>query len=72
MFAILNQSSAISVDMLDRLEKEILLVSEPLLRGQLIKLLAQRRDLFHQDSLRRIEQLEKLVESLQKQIYDKN
>lgn len=72
MFAILNQSSAISVDILNRLEKEILLVSEPLLRGQLIKLLTQRRNLFHQDDLRRIEQLEKLVESLQKQIYDKN
>ena len=69
MFAILNQSEPISPEDMSILEKEIPLVSEPLLRGQLMKLFAQRK-LFSTQAgmtyLKRIEELEREVDRLKK------
>ena len=75
MFALLNQSSAISKEEMERLHNEIPLVSEPLLRNQLMKLYHQRWGFGgkrYEDYARKIHELEKTVEDLKKKLHDNN
>ena len=75
MFALLNQSSSISEDDMARLSDEIPLVSEPLLRNQLMKLYHQRRGFegkSYEDYARKIYELEKKVKDLEKKLHDNN
>lgn len=72
MFALLNQSNDISEDSLNRLEKEILLVSEPLLRNQLMHLFTTRKKFKCDDLKKTIADLEKRIRILEKRLYDKN
>lgn len=75
MFALLNQSSALNEDEMDRLYNEIPLVSEPLLRNQLMKLYHQRRGFEgnrYEDYARKIRELERTVEKLKRKLHDNN
>lgn len=72
MFALLNQSDDISDDSLNRLEKEIPLVSEPLLRSQLMRLFTMRKKFKCGDSQETIAALEKRIRILEEQLHDKN
>ena len=75
MFALLNQSSALSEEEMDRLYNEIPLVSEPLLRNHLMKLYHQRRGFEgkrYEDYARKIQELERTVEELKKRLHDNN
>ena len=75
MFALLNQSSTISEEEMDRLYNEIPLVSEPLLRSQLMKLYHQRRGFEgkrYEDYARKIQELEQTVAELKKKLHDNN
>lgn len=72
MFALLNQSNDISEDNLNRLEKEILLVSEPLLRSQLMRLFTMRKKFKYGDFQETIATLEKRIQILEERLYDKN
>lgn len=75
MFALLNQSSDISKEEMERLHNEIPLVSEPLLRNQLMKLYHQRWGFGgkrYEDYARKIHELEKTVEDLKKKLHDNN
>lgn len=73
MFAVLNQSDSIPESEMIRLEKEIPLVSEPLLRGQLMKLYAQRKafaEKLRDEYEARIQVLENMIENLKNQLHD--
>lgn len=75
MFALLNQSTAISEEEMDRLYSEIPLVSEPLLRGQLMNLYQQRHGFEgkrYEDYARKIQELEQTVAELKKKLNDNN
>ena len=72
MFALLNQSGDIPEDSLNRLEKEIPLVSEPLLRSQLMRLFTMRKKFKCGDSLEIIAALEKRIQILEDRLHDKN
>ena len=75
MFALLNQSRAISPEEIDRLRGDIRLVSEPLLRSQLIKLYNQRSSFEgkrYEDYARKIQELEQTVEELKQKLHDYN
>lgn len=75
MFALLNQSNAISKEEMNRLYKEIPLVSEPLLRSQLMKLYHQRscfEGKVYDDCVQKIQELEQTVEELKKKLHDNN
>lgn len=72
MFALLNQSSDISEDSLNRLEKEIPLVSEPLLRNQLMHLFTTRKKFKCDDFKETIAALEKRIQILEERLHDKN
>ncbi len=75
MFALLNQSSAISEEEMERLYNEIPLVSEPLLRNQLMKLYHQRsgfEEKRYEVYARKIQELEKTVEELKIRLHDNN
>lgn len=67
MFETLNRSDNISQDELATLEKEIPLVSEPLLRSQLMRLYSQRKTFENGDYVRRIEELESRIKYLEEQ-----
>ncbi|MBD5235795.1 MAG: AAA family ATPase [Barnesiella sp.] len=70
MFALLNESRSLTRDELDLLEKEIYLVSEPLLRSQLLKLYSQRIILKNNSLEKTIELLEQRIKQLEERIYD--
>ena len=72
LFSLLNQSEEISPDEMRLLEVEIPLVSEPLLRNQLMRLYAQRKGFQEGDYQRRIKELESRIEYLERRLYDKN
>lgn len=65
MFETLNRSDVISQEELAILEKEIPLVSEPLLRSQLMRLYSQRKSFENGDYARRIEELESRIKYLE-------
>ena len=73
MFAQLNQSSVIGDEEMDKLFNEIPLVSEPLLRGQLMKLYQERRNFEgrrHEDYAAKIHELEQTIHELKKKLND--
>lgn len=72
MFAILNQSDEISEESFSLLEKEIPLVSEPLLRSQLMRLFTMRKKFKQGDFQEVITALENRIRYLEEQLYDKN
>lgn len=72
MFETLNRSDVISQEELSILEKEIPLVSEPLLRSQLMRLFSQRKSYENGDYSRRIEELEAKIKYLEGQRDDYN
>lgn len=72
MFALLNESRTLTQDELDLLEKEIYLVSEPLLRSQLLKLYSQRITLRNNSLEQTIRQLEERIKRLEDNQNDKN
>ena len=72
MFEILNSSNAISQEVLSKLGREIPLVSEPLLRSQLMRLYSQRKSFENGDYQKRIEELEHKIQQLERERNDKN
>jgi len=72
MFALLNQSDDISEVSLNRLEKEIPLVSEPLLRSQLMRLFTMRKKYKCGDFEETIAALEKRIQILEERLHDKD
>lgn len=65
MFETLNRSASISQEELATLEKEIPIVSEPLLRTQLMRLYSQRKTFENGDNIRRIDTLESRIKYLE-------
>ena len=72
MFQILNKSELLTQQELDKLSKEIPLVSEPLLRGQLMRLYSQRKNFENGDYMAKISALEDRIHELEKQLNDNN
>ena len=72
MFKILNKSESLSKLELEKLSKEIPLVSEPLLRGQLMRLYSQRKNFENGDYMAKIEALEVRIHELEKQVNGNN
>lgn len=72
MFTLLNQSGGISDEDLNLLEKEIPLVSEPLLRGQLMRLYSMRKKFEFGDYQEKITTLENRIRYLEERLNDKN
>lgn len=72
MFEILNRSNKISQEDLSMLGDEIPLVSEPLLRSQLMRLYSQRKNFEDGDYQARIEGLERKIQQLERASNDKN
>lgn len=72
MFKILNKSESLSKLELEKLSKEIPLVSEPLLRGQLMRLYSQRKNFENGDYMAKIEALEVRIRDLEKQLNGNN
>lgn len=72
IFEILNRSKGISQEELSMLGREIPLVSEPLLRSQLMRLYSQRKSFENVEYQTRIEELERKVKQLETARNDKN
>ena len=72
MFKKLNKSETLMNADYKLLSKEIPLVSEPLLRGQLMKLYSQRKSFEKGAYMEKIEALEKRIRDLEKQLNDNN
>lgn len=71
LFRLLNKSERLSSDEMRQLEAEIPLVSEPLLRSQLMRLYSQRKVFEHPEYSKRIEELERRIKELEERRYDK-
>lgn len=65
MFEVLNRSTAISQEELSMLGREIPLVSEPLLRSQLMRLYSQRRSFENGEYETRLEAIERKIQQLE-------
>lgn len=72
MFKTLNKSESLTQDELDNLSKLIPLVSEPLLRSQLMRLYSQRKNFENGDYMAKIEALEVRIRDLEKQLNGNN
>lgn len=72
LFEILNRSTAISQEELSKLGREIPLVSEPLLRTQLMRLYSQRKSFENGEYEMRIEALERKIQQLEATVNDNN
>lgn len=72
MFEILNKSEIVSQEELSMLGREIPLVSEPLLRSQLMRLYSQRKSFENGEYMMRIEELERKIQQLERASNDKN
>ena len=72
MFEILNKSEIVSQEELSMLGREIPLVSEPLLRSQLMRLYSQRKNYENGEYMMRIEELERKIQQLERASNDKN
>lgn len=70
LFKLLNKSEKLSSYEMHQLEAEIPLVSEPLLRSQLMRLYSQRKGFEDSDYTRKIEELENRVKELEERLYD--
>lgn len=70
LFEILNQSRSLKNNELEQLEMEIPLVSEPLLRGQLMRLYAQRKGFEQSDNKDLIEDLVNRIHYLESRLND--
>ena len=71
LFKLLNKSEKLSSEEMHQLEVEIPLVSEPLLRSQLMRLYSQRKIFEHPEYSKRIEELESRIKELEERLYDK-
>jgi hypothetical protein len=72
MFKMLNKSETLINTDYEQLTKEIPLVSEPLLRGQLMRLYSQRKNFEQGTYMDKIESLEKRIRDLERQLNDNN
>lgn len=71
LFKLLNKSEMLSEREMAILEREIPLVSEPLLRGQLMRIYSQRKN-FNNDYINRISELESKIKYLEILLNDNN
>ena len=72
MFKTLNKSESLTSKELKQLSQEIPLVSEPLIRSQLMRLYSQRKSFENGEYIAKIEALENRIHELEKQLNDKN
>lgn len=72
LFGLLNKSEKLSEEELHKLELEIPLVSEPLLRSQLMRLYSQRKSFDGVNANYRIAELERRITELESMLYDNN
>lgn len=72
MFKMLNKTETLIDADYEQLTKEIPLVSEPLLRGQLMRLYSQRKNFEQGTYMDKIKELEKRIRDLEKQLNDNN
>lgn len=72
LFGLLNKSEKLSEEELHKLELEIPLVSEPLLRSQLMRLYSQRKSFDGVNANNRIAELERRITELESMLYDNN
>ena len=72
MFKILNKSESLIQSDFEKLSEEIVLVGEPLIRSQLMRLYSQRKIFENGEYTARIEALESRINELEERLNDKN
>lgn len=72
LFNTLNKSGALTSKELEQLSREIPLVSEPLIRSQLMRLYSQRKSFENGEYMAKIDALENRILELEERLNDKN